>query len=165
MSPDPGSEGSWEGRRRPVSDPLGRLAQSLGIELPLFEGPLAAFRLGGVDPDAPIYLGGDLHATHPDATARALYGTRDPTLDDARIVISDTEHEALETSAVGGIWCISIGGGLTQSAPYLSLYDSRGRIRSWLILPPPRLMVGIGHYWLPSVPPLSGPGADPPQGH
>jgi hypothetical protein len=45
---------------------------------------------------------------------------------------------------------------MVDSAPYFSIWDTDGRMRTWLLLPPARLMIGLGHFWLPSVPPPSG---------
>ncbi len=128
-----------------------------GLELPPFDGPLVAF---GPAPEGapghPVYLGGDLHRVHPDASEQYPGRARDESLDDARIVLADQEHEDLEATAVGGVWCLALHGDLADSAPYFALWDREGLMRAWLLLPPARLMIGIGHFWLPSVPPPPG---------
>jgi hypothetical protein len=142
---------------------LEALAARLGIELPLFKGPLAAFELGDkADPKGPVYLGGDLHAVHPEATEERPGAGRDASLDSARVCLTDYENDTLEAIAVEGIWCLRLEGDLTASAPFFSLTDSEGRLRAWRLLPPPQLMIGIGHFWLPSVP---APGEPPGRGH
>jgi hypothetical protein len=137
---------------------LAALAAWLGIELPLFEGPLVAFQLdghrGGEDP---VFLGGDLHQVHPRAGGPARASHRDPSLDSAILTLVDHENEMLDIAAVEGVWCTRIDGERLPAAPYFSLTDTDGRIRAWLLLPPPRLMVGIAHFWLPSVPPPEDP--------
>jgi hypothetical protein len=138
---------------------LRRLATRLGVELPPFRGPLVAFAIGEEGaPERPVFLGGDLHAVHPEADPRHHH-PHDPTLDAATITLTDLEEEPLETWAVEGIWCIRLDDDRLDAAPYLSIHDTDGRIRTWLILPPPRLMVGLGHFWLPSVPPSAGDAA------
>jgi hypothetical protein len=132
---------------------LAVLAGWLGVELPPLEGPLVAFQLDGHrGADDPVFLGGDLHAAHPSLYRPAAGAGRDPTLDNAIVTIADHEHEMLDLPAVEGLWCTRIEGERLPAAPYFSLTDSEGRIRAWLLLPPPRLMVGIAHFWLPSVP-------------
>jgi hypothetical protein len=137
----------------PAEDRLARLAAILGLELPPFEGPLDAFVLGEDPEGVPAYhLGGDLHAVYPEApTRRQLHG-RDHSLDAARITLDDEEHETVEATAVEGIWCIPMPAELVDSAPLFTLTDTQGRLRSWLLIPPARLMVGLGHFWLPAVP-------------
>ena len=131
---------------------LAILAESLGVEMPPFEGPLVAFRLDGHQAhDDPVFLGGDLHAVHPGA-ARPAAARRDISLDFATISLIDHEHRPLDVPATQGIWCTRIVGERLPAAPYLSIHDSEGRPRAWLLLPPPRLMVGIAHFWLPKVP-------------
>jgi hypothetical protein len=134
------------------------LAKALGLELPQFDSPLDAFELGSDRrPGEPIYLGGDLHAVHPAAVDQGRRGRRDPSMDSARVIIDDLERPAIETIAVEGIWCVGVVGELLDSAPYFTLWDTEGRIRAWLVLPPPRMMVGLGHFWLPRVDPPAGP--------
>lgn len=136
---------------------LAALAAHLGIELPPFEGPLVAFQLdGGRGAADPVYLGGDLHAVHP-RSGGAGGSPRDATLDSSIVTLSDHESEMTDVAAVEGIWCTRIAGERLPAAPYFTLTDSEGRIRACLLLPPPRLMVGIAHFWLPSVPPPDDP--------
>jgi hypothetical protein len=145
---------------------LHQLSIVLGVELPPFQGPLVAFALGEEgNSERPVFLGGDLHEVHPEAHERRRH-PRDPTLDSATLTFTDLEGEPLETGATQGIWCIRIEDQRRDAAPYLSIHDSEGRLRTWLILPPPRLMVGLGHFWLPSVSPFPGDaaGADAPPG-
>ena len=146
------------------------LARSLGLELPAFRGPFDAFVLADERSRGdPVYLGGNLHAVHPDASGQRLGREQDRSLDNAIISLSDYGHEALEVTAVEGIWCMRLEADLAESARYFALFDSDARIRTWLLVPPARQMIGIGHLWLPSVPPpgaLSGrdrtqPGAKP----
>jgi hypothetical protein len=149
-------------RLSPRERRLAGLAASLGLELPPFEGPLDAFELtGDRGPSETIYLGGDLHTAHPEAVIRPTVHARDHSLDSARIALDDHEHQSLTTIAVEGIWCLAVGGELADSAPYFTLWDADGRLRAWLLLPPPRLMIGIGRFWLPLVPPPPDPGARP----
>lgn len=134
-----------------------RLTARLGLELPLFEGPLDAFvPVGERGPGDPVYLGGDLHAVHPDAADRRPGREHDHSLDSARISLSDYENEGLEATAIEGIWCMCLEADLVDSGPYFTIIDSEARLRTWLLIPPARLMVGIGHFWLPSVQPASG---------
>jgi hypothetical protein len=136
---------------------FGRLAAILGLELPPFDGPLVAFDPAPEGaPGDPVYLGGDLHRVHPAASQRYPGPRRDDSLDAARITLSDCENEDLETTAVEGIWCLALHGDLVDSAPYFTLWDTAGRMRIWLLLPPARLMIDIAHLWLPSVPPPPG---------
>jgi hypothetical protein len=102
-----------------------------------------------------VYLGCDLRRVHTDASEQYPRRPRDESLNEARIALSDHEHEDLEVTAVEGVWCLAIYGELVDSAPYLTLWDKEGRMRSWLLLSPARLMIGVAHFWLPSVPPLS----------
>lgn len=142
---------------------LARLAAELGLALPSFEGPLHAFAIGGeLGPDGPFFLGGDLHATHPEARGRGTSSRRDPSLDSATIILTDYENETLQVSAVEGVWCLALPEDHVDPAPYFSLTDSEGRIRTWLLLPPPFLMLGIAHLWLPSVPPPTDPAGPAP---
>jgi hypothetical protein len=138
------------------------LAASLGLDLPVFEGPLTAFAVGG-EPE-PILLGGDLHAIHPDTADPLPPDERDGSLDAATVILDDQEHPPLKTAAVGGIWCLALPGDLLELAPYLALWDTEGRLRAWLLLPPPRTMIGIGHFWLPQVKPPPGPSGAAPRG-
>jgi hypothetical protein len=146
----------------PRAERLAALAAWLGVELPLFEGPLVAFQLDGHrGAEDSVFLGGDLHQVHP--TAHGPKGgpttpaDRDRTLDSAIVTLSGHDHEMYDVAAVEGVWCMRIDGERLPAAPYFSLTDSVGRIRAWLLLPPPRLMVGIAHFWLPSVPPPEDP--------
>jgi hypothetical protein len=142
----------------PRSERLAALAKTLGVEMPPFRGPLVAFQLDGHRSSADaVFLGGDLQAVHPDAGPASWRSGHDPSLDSAIVTLTDHENETLELAAVEGIWCTVISGEHLPAAPYFSLTDSTGAIRAWLLLPPPRLMVGIAHLWLPSVP----PGTDP----
>ncbi len=128
------------------------LAAQLGLGLPPFAGPLDAFDLGkDRGPDDPIYLGGDLHAVHPDTVERRPPTRRDPSLDAAMVMVDDREHGCASVVAVQGIWCLALSGGLRDSTPYFSLWDGEGRMRAWLLLPPARLMMGLGHFWLPRI--------------
>jgi len=149
--PAPGS-----GTPDPRAERLAALAASLEVELPPFEGPLVAFGDGGPQhPDAAVYLGGDLHAVHPEA--RAARGTQplDPSLGAAQIEITNFEHPAVVTSAREGLWCLALTGPILGTAPYLGITDGEGRRRTWILLPMPPQMIGMGHYWLPAVPPLA----------
>ncbi len=115
-----------------------------------------AFQLDGHrGAEDPVFLGGDLQTVHPAAAPASP--ARDTTLDNAIITLADHEHAMLDVAAVAGIWCTRLEGERLPAAPYFSLADSGGRIRAWLLLPPPRLMVGIAHFWLPSVPPPDDP--------
>jgi hypothetical protein len=137
-------------------DRLAGLAARLGLELPLFVGPIDAFRIGEEPrPEDPIYLGGDLQAIHPDTVDRRPAG-RDPSLDAATVTIDDQEHPSMQAVAVEGIWCLLLRENLVDSAPYLMIHDTEGRLRTWLLLPPAHLMIGIGHFWLPQIKPPSG---------
>jgi hypothetical protein len=125
-----------------------------GLELPPFDGPLVAFDPApGGAPGGPVYLGGDLHRVHPDASEQYPGRPRDKSLDQADVTLGDEEQERLEATAVGGVWCLALYGDFVDVAPYFTLWDSEGRLRVWLLLPPARLMIGIGHFWLPYVPP------------
>jgi hypothetical protein len=127
-----------------------------GLELPPFDGPLVAFDPAPDGaPGRPLYLGGDLHRVHPDASESYPGRARDRSLDQARVGLSDQELLNLEATAVAGVWCLALHDELVHSAPYFTLWDSEGRLRAWLLLPPARMMIGIGHLWLPSVPPPS----------
>jgi hypothetical protein len=145
------------------------LARELAVDLPPFRGPLEAFDpVPGRSSSDPVYLGGDLHAVHPDGgDPDGTPSDPDESLDQATITLLDGEGWALDIQAIEGIWCTRLEGAALECAPYLSLADSEGRIRTWLLLPPPHLMLGIGHYWLPSVPGLGGSraaGPGPPRG-
>jgi hypothetical protein len=138
----------------PRAERLTALAAHLGVELAPFDGPLDAFQLDGHrGADDPVYLGGDLHAVHPDACERRPRPEHDDSLDAATIAFDDLEQEKVEAVAVTGIWCLVLRGDQVDSAPYFSLWDTHGLLRTWLLLPPARLMIGPGHLWLPSVPP------------
>jgi hypothetical protein len=137
-----------------------RLAEELGLELP-FKGPLDAFALSEEPgPGVPICLGGDLHAVDPEARGPRPPVGRDESLDAATVGLDDEEHESIQALAVEGIWCLALREEMLDSAPYFTLWDTQGRLRTWLLLPPPRLMIGLGRFWLPSVPP-PGRGASP----
>lgn len=151
MSPSAGDDGARVAR-------LQQLSIVLGVALPPFKGPLVAFDLyseTGRDRDRPLFLGGDLHAVHPETVDRHRH-PRDPTLDSATITLVNLDSKPLETAAIEGIWCIRIPDEHSDSAPYLSIFDSEGRLRSWRLLLPPRLMIGLAHLWLPAVPPFGG---------
>jgi hypothetical protein len=142
----------------PRAERLATLAAWLGVELPLFDGPLVAFQLDGHrGADDPVFLGGDLHAVHPRAETPTARPDRDRSLDSAIVSLTDHEHEVLDIATVEGVWCTRVEGSRIPAAPYLSVMDSEGRIRAWLLLPPPRLMIGIAHFWLPAVPPPDDP--------
>lgn len=148
--------------RDPRAERLAALGAHLGVDLPPFEGPLIAFRAAGQgEPDDPVYLGGDLHAVHPEARAARPQQGHDEGLDTAEITIANFEHPALETTALEGLWCLVLEGPILDTAPYLGITDGQGRRRTWILLPLPPQMVGIGHYWLPAVAPLGGA---PPRG-
>jgi hypothetical protein len=141
-------------------DPLAKLAEELGRDLPAFDGPLQAFDMAPVSEKGTtrtIYLGGDLHAVHPDTREHRPRPEHDASLEAATVALDDLEHESVETVAVAGIWCLLLRGDQVDSAPYFSLWDTDGRLRTWLLLPPARLMIGIGQFWLPSVPPPRSP--------
>ena len=143
--------------RRPEDERLVRVAAVLGLALPPFQGPLTAFLPAGEQvEDAPVHLGGDLHAVHPEARVQRSGADLDHTLDAAEIVITNFEHEPVETRAVEGVWCVALHGSILDSAPYLAITDTEGLIRTWILLPPPRQMIGIGHHWLPAVAPAAG---------
>jgi hypothetical protein len=151
--PDHGFESSGLRAER-----LATLAKALGVPLPPLQGPLVAFQLDGHrSAEDPVFLGGDLQAVHPDAGPASWRAGRDATLDNAIVTLTDHENESLELAAVEGIWCAALSGERLPAAPYLSITDSDGSVRIWLLLPPPRLMVGIAHLWLPSVPPSADP--------
>lgn len=129
------------------------LARDLGVDLPPFRGPLVAFdpvldRSSG----DPVYLGGDLHAVHPDTREPDPPPDRDDSLDQAVITLSDGAGWQLSIAAAEGVWCTRLEGAALERAPYFALTDARGRLRNRLLLPPPRLMIGIAHFWLCSVP-------------
>lgn len=141
----------------PGEESPARFAAEFGLRLPPFDGPLVVFDPAPDGaPGEPVYLGGDLHRVHPDASERYHRRSLDESLNEARITLSDDEHEDLEVTAVEGVWCLAIHGDLVESAPCLTLWDTKGRMRSRLLLPPARLMIGTAHLWLPSVPPPSG---------
>lgn len=155
MSDEPDNVLPFRPPRRPrVEGRLARLASELGIELPVFEGPLRAFQVGA-EPgaEAPVFLGGDLHAVHPEARGRRAAGDRDRSLDSAVVTIDDHEHDTLEVTAVEGIWCLALPETLSLSALYLIVWDTEGRPRVWTLLAPARMMIGLAHVWLPQVPP------------
>lgn len=158
MSGDPGNRRAGD----PAASGRGRLedlAAFLGLDLPVFEGPLTAFTLGGEQ--RPVLLGGDLHAVHPES-ADPLPDERDGSLEAATVIIDDQEHPPLKIAAFEGVWCLALPDDLLDSAPYFALWDTEGRLRAWLLLPPPRTMIGIGHFWLPQVkPPPDPPGTAP----
>jgi len=144
----------------PRAGRLAALAARLGVQMPPFESPLAAFQLDGHrGAGEPVFLGGDLHAVHPAAGGATRGAERDASLDGATISLADHEHEPIEVTALEGVWCTRIDGARLPAAPDFMLDDSDGRIRAWLLLPPPHLMVGIAHLWLPSLPPPENPSA------
>jgi hypothetical protein len=155
-----GDSGNRPDRSLPVGISSGaKPGRAVGLTLPDFNGPMTAFVAtprGWRQPK--VYLGGDLHATHPDATVRTPCPPRDDSLDRATIVIDDLEHESRWATAEEGVWCIDLGEALADSAPYFSLFDSTGRLRHWLILPPARQMLGTGHLWLPFIRPWPSDG-------
>jgi len=130
------------------------LASIASLELPTFDGPLVACDPApGGAPGGPVYLGGDLHRTHPEAVTDHPKRRRDVSLDEARIVLSERGEESLEVNAVEGVWCLALFGDQVESAHHFALWDTEGRLRIWLFLPAARLMVGLAHLWLRSVPP------------
>jgi hypothetical protein len=143
--------------RRPDAGRLGRLAAELGLDLPPFDGPLVVFDPSGRRRAGdPLYMGGDLHAVHARPPAPGD-PPRDDTLDEATITLTlgDFQEDTVETVAVGGVWCVGLHDVLLDSPLYLMIRDRDGRLRAWLLLPPPISMLGEGGLWLPSVPPLS----------
>ena len=149
---------SADERSGPRAERIAKLAKKLGIELPPFDGPLVAFQPDGHrSREDPVFLGGDLHAVHPTVDGRATGSKRDTSLDSAIVTLADHEHEMLDLAAIEGIWCTPIAGERLATTPYLALTDSEGRIRAWLLLPPPRLMIGIARFWLPSILPPDDP--------
>jgi hypothetical protein len=129
------------------------LARELGADLPPFRGPLVAFDPAPEhDPRDPVYLGGDLQAVHPDAREPRPRPGRDDSLDRATITLLDGEGWLLDIPATEGVWCTRVEGAHLDCAPYLAITDGRGRLRTWLVLPPPRTMIGIAHLWLGAIP-------------
>jgi hypothetical protein len=129
-----------------------------GLDLPPFDGPLVAFDPAPEGaPGRPVYLGGDLHGTHLDAAEQWPERRRDESLDEARIVLGERERENFEVTAVDGVWCLAIYGEEVESALRLTLWDTEGRMRTRLLLPPARLMIGLAHFWFHSVPPPLSP--------
>jgi hypothetical protein len=127
------------------------------LELPPFDGPLVACDPApGGAPGGPVYLGGDLHRIHPEAVVDRPDRRRDESLDEARIVLAERGEESLEVNAVEGVWCLSLFGDQVESTHYFALWDTEDRMRIWLFLPPARLMIGLAHLWLRSVPPPLG---------
>jgi hypothetical protein len=126
-----------------------------GLDLPPFDGPLVAFDPTPEGaPGGAIYLGGDLHRIHPDAAERCSGRRRDESLDEARIALNELgQGNLVEATAVQGVWCLALYGDQVDSAPYFTLWDTEGRMRTWLLLPPARQMISLAHLWLPSVPP------------
>ena len=123
---------------------LAGLAPLLDLEMPPFDGPLVAFYPGPEGaPGDPIYLGGDLHRVHPDASEQDRGRHRDHSLDEATITLTDHEHEELEVTAVTGVWCLALYRDQVDSAPYFTIWDTEGRLRIWLLLPPARLIIGL----------------------
>lgn len=128
------------------------MSDALGLLLPPFTGPLVAFDPAeGRSCGDPVCLGGDLHAVHPESRSPPPV-ERDASLDAATITLSDFEHEAIEATAVDGIWCIAIRGDALHSAPYLAIFDTDGRLRVWSLLPSAPLLIGSSHHWLPRIP-------------
>jgi hypothetical protein len=135
------------------------LARELGVDLPPFRGPLVAFDPAPVrSPGDPVYLGGDLHAVHPDVAAPGTAAQLDESLDRAAISFIDGEGRTLETHAVEGVWCARLDGAALDCAPYLALRDTLGRMRTWILLARPEAMIDIAHLWLPRVPAATRPG-------
>lgn len=129
------------------------LARKLGVDLPPFWGPLVAFDPARErSPADPVYLGGDLHAVHPVAREPGAPPDRDGSLDLATIALLDGEGWLLDIAATDGVWCTRLEGAALDCAPYFSVTDGQGRLRTWLILPPARTMIGIAHLWLGAVP-------------
>jgi hypothetical protein len=146
---------------KPGESPLltAAVPEMAGLELPPFDGPLVAFDPAPQGaPGRPVYLGGDLHRVHPDVAEPGFGQCLDGSLDEARIVLGEREQENLEVTAVDGVWCMALYGEQVDSAPYLTLWDTEGRMRTRILLPPARLMIGLAHFWLPSVPPPPGLG-------
>ena len=135
---------------------IAELSAEHGFELPSFEGPLEAYFAAGSTQRSgdPIYLGGDLHAVHPLAVREYPGRGHDATLDAATIGLHDEERAPLEVRANFGIWFVALEAERHDPAPIFSLHDSAGRMRTWLLIPPPVMLVGLGHFWLPSVRPL-----------
>jgi hypothetical protein len=127
------------------------------MELPPLSGPLDAFCLRG-DPDAEAthYLAGDLHATHPEALNPPPAGPRDLSLDAATVTVGDDSGPPLEAIADDGIWCLRLDPARGEEGFSFVLHDSEDRARIWLLLPPPKAMLGIGRLWLSSVGPPAG---------
>ena len=149
---DPAGPGGHD----PRAERLAALAAELEVDLPPFEGPLVAFGAQGRRaPEEPVYLGGDLHAVHPESRAGRAGQALDRSLDAAEITITNFEHPAVVTSAREGLWCLALTGPILETAPYLGITDGEGRRRTWILLPMPPQMIGMGHYWLPAVPPLA----------
>jgi hypothetical protein len=128
-------------------------AHDLGVDLLPFRGPLVAFvpvpeRRAG---DA-VFLGGDLHAVHPDTRGPGARSGRDESLDLATVTLCDGEGRQLDIRATEGVWCTRLEGAALECAPYFRITDALGRLRCWLILPPARMMIGIAQLWLPRVP-------------
>jgi hypothetical protein len=123
------------------------------LELPPFDAPLVAFDPAPEGaPGGPVYLGGDLHRIHPDAAGQCPGRRRDESLDEARIALDELGQGNLaEVTAVQGVWCLALYGEHVDSAPYFTLWDTEGRMRTRLLLPPARLMIGLAHLWLPAV--------------
>jgi hypothetical protein len=138
-----------------------RRAAELDLDLPPFDGPLVAFDpapwRGAGDP---IYLGGDLHAVHPRSLDRRSDRPRDDTLDGATITLTlgDFVDDMVETTAVEGVWCVGLHDDLLESSMFLMIRDDDGRLRAWLLLPPPGSMLGEGGLWLPSIAPFTSAG-------
>jgi hypothetical protein len=58
--------------------------------------------------------------------------------------------------AEDGIWCLRLGPGRGEEGSYFVLRDGKDRIRIWLLLPPPKSMLGLGRLWPSSVGPAPG---------
>jgi hypothetical protein len=133
------------------------LARRPCVEVPAFPGPLVAFDPGlSGSSGGSVCLGGDLHAVHPAGRGDGPPSDRDGSLDLATVILFDDEGWSLDVPATEGIWSTRPGDIAANLSPYFALTDGQRRLRTWLILPPPRTMIDIAHLWLPSVPPRPG---------
>ena len=130
------------------------LAREMGVDLPPFSGPLVAFDPAPArSPGDPVYLGGDLHAAHPETAKPGAAGERDKSLDEAVITLAAGPIWLLDTQAIHGIWCVRLEEEQLKCAPYFSIRDGDGQMRTWLLLPRPQDMLDTAHLWLRRVPP------------
>jgi hypothetical protein len=128
----------------------------MNLGLPVLDGPLCAFRVAEqAAADAPVYLGGDLHAIRPGGDDRHSGRRHDRSLASARITI-DHEGGSVGTTALEGLWCLLLPEGPLHSMTFFAITDSQGCLRIWLLLPPARTMIGVAHLWLRRVPPPPG---------